>query len=228
MHDVLRRTGELIDQREQGDALKRAEYLIKALAKLEPHNDMVWGRLCHIFYYKGFFSDTLELQRRYYELAVQYGQRAIELYPQGTYGNFWYAMALEVNRKTTRTKWLPFWFSFHAAKEVDRHAQIVLMQNERYFFAGPHRLIGHVIDETFGLYWTGRRKKALSHLERSVDMAPGFLANRLFLAQAFLANKLSLRAREQLEWIIDAPLHPDHRREDSRHKEEAQSLLITI
>jgi hypothetical protein len=56
-------------------------------------------------------------------------------------------------------------------------------------------------------------------------LGPKFYLNRLFLAEAYLSNREKAKAKEQLEWILAAPLNKNHEREDEGYKREAESLL---
>jgi hypothetical protein len=115
--------------------------------------------------------------------------------------------------------------SLRYIEPMRKAVQIVLEQNEKFFFAGPHRMLGRLYHQAPG--WPisiGSKAKAAEHLERSVSLAPTFLNNRLFLAEFYLDVGKKPQAREQIDFILGATLNPDHQIEDGGFQQEARKL----
>jgi hypothetical protein len=71
--------------------------------------------------------------------------------------------------------------------EMEREFKTARDQDERFHFAGPDRNLGQLYLEAPG--WPtsiGSRSKARQHLQRAVQLAPGYPENRLNLMEAFL------------------------------------------
>jgi tetratricopeptide (TPR) repeat protein len=101
--------------------------------------------------------------------------------------------------------------------------------DEGYFYGGPWRVLGRLYHKAPGFPFSiGNTKKAIECLEKAVELGPKFYLNRLFLAEAYISNRDKAKAREQLEWIINAPLNKNHEREDADYKRQAASLLESL
>lgn len=96
--------------------------------------------------------------------------------------------------------------------------------------AGPHRVLGRLHAEAPKIpFFTGwvDRDRAISELERAVELAPDEPLNRLYLAEALLAHRpaRSPDARAQLRAILDRPVVPPRAVEDASARRRARELL---
>jgi tetratricopeptide (TPR) repeat protein len=211
----------LIDKREQPGNLDRAVELLLELRDKHPEKDIIRGKLAHAFFYKGHFTPEGNPEReRAFEQGMNYGKEAVTLYPRAVYGNYWYAANLG--------SWGLCHGIMASLKSIDpmrKSMDIVLKENEDFFFCGPHRVLGRLFHQAPG--WPisiGNKNKASHHLERAVERAPTFMHNRLYLSEFYLDTGKKNKAREHLDWMIETPLHPDHEQEDGEYKEQAQQL----
>ncbi|HMS40050.1 MAG TPA: hypothetical protein PKE69_07495, partial [Pyrinomonadaceae bacterium] len=98
-----------------------------------------------------------------------------------------------------------------------------------YFYGGAWRVLGRVYHKAPGFPFSiGSTKKAIECLEKAVNLGPKFYLNHLFLAEAYISNRDKDKAREQLEWIQNAPLNKNHEFEDERDKNLAETLLKNL
>ena len=103
---------------------------------------------------------------------------------------------------------------------------VVLKENEMFFFAGPHRALGRLFHQAPG--WpisVGNKLKAVEHLERAVELAPEFFNNRSFLAELYLDMGRKDKAREHLEYLVGQQPKSDHAIEDSNYRNYAVEAL---
>jgi hypothetical protein len=103
--------------------------------------------------------------------------------------------------------------------------EVVLKENENFFFAGPHRVLGRLYHQAPG--WPisiGNKNKAAHHLERAVELGPKFMHNRLYLSEFYLDTGKKKKALVHLDWMIETPLNPEHEKEDGEYKEQARQL----
>jgi len=155
---------------------------------------------------------------------VRYGQEAITLNPRAVYGNFWYASNvgyLGMCRGALA--------SLAGIDPFRKSMEIVLKENENFFFAGPHRALGRLFHQAPG--WPisiGNKNKAADHLEKAVQLAPDFFNNRLYFAEILMDTGKREKAIEHLKWCKDTALNPDHAIEDGMYKEQAEKLLKRI
>jgi len=71
----------------------------------------------------------------------------------------------------------------------------------------------------------GSKNKSVEHLQRSLDYDPGSAASHLFLAETFLKMNRREEAYEELQRVLDAPLHPEWVPEVLEFQEKARVLL---
>ena len=210
----------LIDQRERNGNLDSAIEQLDELRTADRENDMIYGKLAHAYYYKGWFADEDSERRRYFRRGTHHGERAVELNPEAVYGRFWYGINLGMWGQSKGI--LSSLKALHPLRAAMEH---VLGRNESFFFAGPHRALGRIYHKVPG--WPvsiGNNNKALGHMERSVELGPHFFLNRIYLAELYLDLKRRRLARGQLEWLLETPIDPGHEVEDGVHRDRAQVL----
>lgn len=210
-----------IDKKEQPGNLDHAIELLERLKAAHPEQDIIRGKLAHAHWYKGHFTPEGDpAQERIFERGMNLGKEAITLNPRATYGNYWYAANLG--------SWGLCRGMMASLKGIDpmfKAMQIVLKENENFFFGGPHRVLGRLYHQAPG--WPisiGNKNKAVHHLERAVQLGPDFIHNHLYLSEFYLDTGKKDKAREQLDWIINKQLNPDHAREDGEYREQARQL----
>ena len=84
--------------------------------------------------------------------------------------------------------------------EMERAFKTAAALDEQFSHAGPDRCLGLLYYEAPVIGSVGSRTKARKHLERAVELAPGFPENRLNLAEAYL----KWREKKSLERELDA------------------------
>lgn len=212
----------LIDERETAGKLEEAATKLEALKLRHPESDIIRGKLSNTYFYVGLFAPEGERAREEaFDKGCEYGKEAITLNPAAVYGNFWYASNLGylgICRGVLA--------SLASIDPFRKSMDIVLRENERFFFGGPHRALGRLYQQAPG--WPisiGNKNKAAEHLERAVELFPDFVVNRLYLAEFYVETGKKDKAREHLEWCAKAELKPAHKREDGVYKDQAALLL---
>lgn len=217
--------GKLIDKKEAPGNLDKALELLEALEREHPENDIVRGKLAHVYYYKGRFAPAGSKEREaHFERGVQCGEQAITLNPRAVYGNYWYGSNLGMLGSCRGVM-----ASLRSVDPMHNAMQVVLKENEKFFFAGPHRALGRLYHQAPG--WPisiGKKAKAAEHLERAVQLAPHYFLNRLFLAELLLDIGKKKQSKEHLQYLIDTPLHPDHAIEDGDYQSQARAMYSKL
>ena len=213
---------DLIDRRETDGNLERAVELLMELKQANPEKDIVRGKLSNAYFYVGLFAEEGSSARKdAFEKGVEYGKEAITLNPDALYGNFWYASNLGYLGMIQGVL-----SSLASIDPFRKSMEIVLKANENFFRAGPHRALGRLYHQAPG--WPisiGNKNKAGEHLERAVELAGDFFANRLYLAEFYVDMGKRDAAIEQLQWAAGAELNSLHVKEDGVYKEQAEELL---
>ena len=74
----------------------------------------------------------------------------------------------------------------------------------------------------------GSKKKSVEHLQRALTYDPTAAASHLFLAETYLAMDRREEARQELQRVLDAPVHPDWVPEVGEFKQRAGALLAAL
>ncbi len=214
----------LIDEREvDDDNLDAAHDELTDLTDKDPECAWAYGLLAEIYYWSGEFADP-EDKLFYFEEGVKYGKQGVEIDAESLEATFW----LAVN-----------WGSYGQEKGIMKSLSLVnpikdaaeraIRINEGYFYGGPWRILGRLYNKAPGFPFSiGDNEKAAECLERALELGPKFYLNHLFLAELYISDGEKDKAREQLEWILDAPLNKNHEREDEGYKVDAEELLSDL
>ena len=212
---------QLIDKRETPGNLDRAIQMLDDLKQQHPEKDIIRGKLAHAYYYKGIFAPPRSTEQQlYFAKGEDSGREAVTLAPDGIYGNFWYASNVGMHARCQGIV-----EALRAIEPIRGAMERVMRGNERFYFAGPHRVLGVLRLQAPG--WPlsiGDKGAAAEHLERAIELAPDFAPNRLHLAQVYLGVGHKEAARQHLDWIIEVPLNPDHAIEDGAVRRKAIQL----
>lgn len=220
-NQVVRR---LIDERELDEEyMELAHEELVELIDADPECDWAYGLLSEIYYWSGEYADA-EDKLFYYDKGVDYGEQGVEVNEDSLEANFW----LAVN-----------WGSYGHAKgimkslslitPIKEKAEHVIEIDESYFYGGAWRILGRLYHKAPGFPISiGNNKKSLECFEKALALGPKFYLNHLFLAELYISERKYDKAKEHLEWIIDASLNKNHEIEDEGYKGDAHVLLKSL
>ncbi len=224
-HDeTYKKVRRLIDERELDDEnLDLAVDELNDLLDEDPECDKAYGLLSEIYYWSGEYAEP-EDKLFYFNEGVQYGKQGIEIDSDSVESNFWLAANWgSYGQEKGIMK------SLSLVSPIKEAAERVIGIDEGFFYGGPWRILGRLYHKAPGFPISiGDNDKALECLRKAVELGPRFFLNRLFLAELHISRREKEEAREQLEWIMDAPLNRNHEREDEGYKKEAERLLLSI
>lgn len=211
----------MIDERELDEThLENAHEMLLDLTEKDASCGWAHGLLAEICYWWGEYSDPADKLSCFQE-GVDHGKQGVAVEPDSLEANFW----LAVNYGNFGQE-KGIMQSLALINPIKQHCERVLGIDERYFYGGPHRVIGRLYTKAPGFPLSiGNTKKGIEHLEKAVEIGPKFYLNRIFLAEAYIANRDKENARAQLQWILDAPLNTNHELEDEDYKVQAEALL---
>ncbi|MCB1193235.1 MAG: hypothetical protein H7A23_10250 [Leptospiraceae bacterium] len=211
----------LINEREfdDGNLDKVHDFLLTEILKEQPDCSWAYGLLSEVEYWRGEIATKDKLA--IYEKGVEFGKKGVEKDPNNIESNFWLGVnygLLGHEKGIISSLFLitPIENSLKKSMEID----------EKYFYGGPHRAIGwfyHMVPP-----WpiaNGDSKKGLKHLEKALEIGPSFYLNHIYISEVLIALREKKRAREHLDWILNSPLSPKHKKEDERYKEQAKQIM---
>ncbi len=221
---IFQKVRKLIDERELDESnLESARDTLFELVEEDAECDWAYGLLSEINYWLGEYADD-EDKLAFFDEGVECGKSGIEINEDSLEANFW----LSVNYGSYGQE-KGIMQSLTLITPIKNAAERAIDLDESYFYGGPWRVLGRLYHKAPGFPFSiGSTKKAVECLEKAVELGPKFYLNRLFLAEAYISNRDKNKAREHLEWIIDAPLNKNHEVEDEGYKREAESLLQNL
>lgn len=222
---IFQKVRKLIDERELDDEnLETARDELFALVEEDSECDWAYGLLSEINYWFGEYSEDAEDKLAFFDEGVECGKTGIEINADSVEANFWLAVnwgAFGQEKGIMQSLALinPIKTAAERAAELD----------ENYFYGGPWRVLGRLYNKAPGFPFSiGNNKKAVECLEKAVNLGPKFFLNHLFLAEAYISNREKAKAREHLDWILNAPPNKNHEIEDEDSKREAGSILESL
>lgn len=219
---IFQKVRKLIDEREVADEnLETARDELFELVEKDSECAWAYGLLSEINYWLGEYADDADDKLAFFNEGVECGKTGIEIDENSLESNFW----LAVNSGSYGQE-KGIMQSLAMINPIKAAAEKALTLNENYFYGGPFRVLGRLYHKAPGFPFSiGNSKKAIENLEKAVEIGPKFYLNRLFLAEAYISNRDKTKAREHLEWILNAPPNKNHESEDEDYKRQAKTLL---
>ncbi len=212
-----------IKQRESNSQnLPSAIQELLELTQKYPQSAIPYGLLAEAYYWMGEEHEIYNMDKHtIYHLGSEYGKKGAFLDDKSIESHFWLAvnyglLGLEKGIMS----------SFFLLDPIEKHFKRSLEIQEDFFYGAPHRAYGWFLFQIPP--WPiakGDKRKALLHLEKALEFGYDFYLNHIYLTYIFLERKDKLNAKKHIEWILNAPLHKYHEREENRYKKEAEALL---
>lgn len=157
--------------------------------------------------------------------GAKYAKMAIALDKQRIEGHYYLALCLGYVAWSTNVG------AFDLLSDIASAGKTAAAMNEAYDYAGPQRLLGMVYLRAPG--WPtsiGDPEEALAHLTRAATLAPGYIPNHLYLAEALLVNEKRSEALREIEAAmgLPPPTDPVLIRQMDRWKHDAEVLKKKI
>ncbi|MGI8669972.1 MAG: TRAP transporter TatT component family protein [Aridibacter sp.] len=214
----------LIDERELDDEnMETAHHELVEIIEKDAECDWAYGLLAEIYYWMGEYADA-EDKLFYYDKGVEYGEQGIEADEDSPEANFWLAVNYgSYGQEKGIMK------SLSLITPIKESAEKVLELDESYFYGGAWRVLGRLYHKAPGFPLSiGNSKKALECFEKALEFGPKFYLNHLFIAEFYISERKKDKAREHLEWILEADLNENHEQEDKGYKRDAEKLLENL
>ena len=219
--DIFKKARKLISERELDEAnLDTAYDLLEGVIEKDPTCDWAYGLISEIYYWTGEFADADDKLFNF-EQGVEWGEKGVEVNEDSLEANFWLAVNYGSfgNEKGIMK-------SLSLIQPIRDRIERVMKIDESYFYGGPWRVLGRLYHKAPGFpFSVGDTKKSLECFEKALELGPKFYLNHIFVAELYQSLRNKDKAREHLEWVINAPLNKNHEIEDAGYKKDAEKLL---
>ncbi len=217
-------TRKLIDERElDDDNMETAHEELIDLIEEDEECGWAYGLLAEIYYWMGESANSDD-KLFYYDKGVEYAKQGIEAEEDSLEANFWLAVNYGSygNEKGIMK-------SLSLVTPIKNLAEKCLELDESYFYGGSWRILGRLYNKAPGFPISiGDNKKSLKCFKKALEFGPKFFLNHLFIAEFYISDRKKDKAREHLEWILEAKLNPNHESEDEIYKRDAERLLENL
>ncbi len=207
-----------LDKARTKDDIVRQVARLDTLAKSAPSQG-VWQQLGRALYLLGEGEKDDRRKLDYLGRSLAASKTALADDPSDSVSLYWKAMALLQEADVVGGLG-----ALSDVREALRDLKTVSKSAPAYDGAGAFRSRGKVLIEAPAWSLIGDKKKGLELLVRAVNIAPGNLVNRLYLAQAYLKNGMKANARTELQYVIQAPAKKGDT-DDAGTKAKAVKLL---
>lgn len=219
--EIYKNVRKLIDERELDEENIDLAYG-ELLDLIEEDENCAWayGLLSEIYYWIGETSEKADKLVNFEE-GVDWGKKGLAVDDNCLEANFWLAVNYGLYGQEKGIMQ-----SLSLINPIKELGEKCVKLDEGYFYGGPWRILGRLYDKAPGFpFSVGNSEKAVECLEKAVRLGPKFYLNHLFLADAYVSNRNKAKAKEHLEWIVEAPLNKNHEKEDEILKKEAKTAL---
>lgn len=214
----------LIDERESdADNMETAHEELVEITEEDKTCGWAYGLLAEIYYWMGETADA-EDKLFYYDKGVEYGKQGVGVDEDSLEANFW----LSVNYGSYGHE-KGIMKSLSLITPIKDLSEKCIELDESYFYGGPWRVLGRLLNKAPGFPISiGNNKKSLDCFEKALEFGPDFYLNHLFIAELYISARKKDKAREHLEWVLDAELNPNHEIEDEIYKGDAKKLSESL
>ena len=215
--EITLRADALYGAREQIENVRASVELLRVAATQNKY-EAAW-RLGRALFFLGQEARTAEEARAFHAEGAEASGRAARAEPVRVEGHFWLGVNLALEaRLVNPLKALPL--ALRARRELERAASI----DPAYHAAGPLRVLARLESRLPGLLGGGT-KRARTHFQRAVEIAPANTVTRLYFAELLLEAGDPDQARTHLEAILQAPPDPAWAFEIERDRRLARQML---
>ncbi|TVR78846.1 MAG: hypothetical protein EA412_07620 [Chitinophagaceae bacterium] len=227
--ELLREGRSLEASANEEEALK----VFLSVLERSPNNHEALWNVSFLYSRIGHRKENHEVKVRYFNKAKDYAEQALRINPRNEQSN--YVMAVAMGRMAlisgARDR-------VAASRDIKKYAEQTLEANTEH--AGGHHVMGLWHYRMANLSWSERNaarilfggipegasdEDAIYHLNKAVDLEPGFLLYQYDLADVYIKLENKNQAKEILKNLLNLP---NKTADDPKIKKDAQELLNSL
>lgn len=205
------------DQTPANNALKKYENILS----LEPDNyDALW-QASRILLWIGDHSPEEE-QVEIYQKGMDYGKKAIDLYPEGIEAHYWYGSNI-ARYGSARGIFKSLQYISPLVEVMEKLIKLDPQHHKAYM------VLGIIYQQAPP--WpvsVGDLDKSEEYLKRAISIYPHSLHSQLELGITYNKMKKWDLAKIQFKKVIDMPFEEEYTPENKEYKEEAKEILMMM
>lgn len=172
-------------------------------------------------YWVGINSPEDE-RKAIFEKGVEAAKQAIALKDDDPAGHYWLGVSYG---KYGEAKGI--FKSLSLVGPTKEEMNRVIQLDPNYEGGGAYRVLGRVYSK-LPSFFGGDEKKAVENLLKAIEIQPDRLTNHVFLAETYLKMDEKDKAKEELTFVLEAPLTEELKPESQFEKARAKELLNDI
>ena len=208
----------LYAKREDLASARRAAAIWAERLQKNPSDFEAAWKLARARYWLGGHAQEDE-RKKLLEDGIAAGRAAVAAQPDRPEGHFWIAANMGA---LAESHGLRQGLRYRGA--IKDELLTVLKLDPGFQQGSADRALGRWYYKVPGLFG-GSKKRSEEHLRKALTYNPQSTASLYFLAETLIALDRDDDARETLQKLLDAPVHPDWAPEDREFKQKAAALL---
>ena len=216
LDNLLAQGDEHYAQRADLDQARLAVELYRQAVELDPSSYEAAWRLSRGLYWVG--DHVSENKAAYFEQAIDAGKKAVALNPDDAAGHYWLGVSYGLYAKVKGLA-----HSVFVIGPLKEHMAAVLKLDPGYDRGGAYFILGIVYYELPGVLG-GDMDQAFKYLEKAVELDPQAYAIHAYLADAYIDQGRTDRARELVSEALSGTCRPGHEPECRRGKDQAAEV----
>ena len=218
--ETLARADQLFAQREDVKKLEEARQMTAKLREPDNRNFEVEWRFSKYSLFLGQKTDDEEKRQKILEEGRDAGKIASRVQADRPEGYFWYGANLAALAKMS-----PVTVGYTSVDNIRDAMNTVIKIQPDYQGASAYDVLARIELNThlFG----GKSAKAVEYLEKGIELEKNNSSLQLHLAQAYLEEDKTDKAKEQLEYILKMQPDPNYVPEHKENVAEAKKLLAS-
>jgi tetratricopeptide (TPR) repeat protein len=197
---------------------KEAAAIWEARIATNPRDFESAWKLARMTYWLGE-RDVQDARRKWLERGVEAGKTAAALEPKRPEGHFWMAANMGALAESFGMRQ-----GLRYRGPIKDALEVTLKLDPAFMQGSADRALGRWYQRVPGLFG-GDKKKAETHLRKSLTYNPNSTISHFFLAETLFDLDRDTEAMQELQKVIDAPLDPQFGPEDKEYKQKAADML---
>lgn len=218
--DLLAQADTLFRSRSDIGKAREAVKIWERILTVDANNAKALAMLGRSNWWIGINTASDQDKIKIHQQGIDYCKRLLQLDPNSVEGHYWIAVNYG---KLGEAKGVMN--SLSLIPTVKEHLAAVARINKKYEGGGYYRVLGSIQLKVPRLLGGGTTEQGIESYREAVKIAPKKLWNHLYLAEAYLKDGEDDLARQELEWIVNAPNEPGYYAESVLNRAQAKKLL---